>query len=131
MSLVHQVFFLFGLASTIATCTGSNSTNNITNASVSIGYSYPYQPGSYSFMYTPADLANRNDSCTMVADSRLAFAGSAQYFVFMSVVTFLYGIIIVIVYVFFYTKKLNIYKYAAVVVSDHCHLYMVYVCIYM
>ena len=115
-NLVYQNIFL-DLSS--AMCTGFNAStgSNVTNASVSVGYSYPYQPSSYSFDYDPPAFANVFENCTAVTESRQLFVGSAQYFVFMSVISFIYGILIVAFYVFFYTKKLDIYKYAAVVVS--------------
>lgn len=46
-----------------------------------------------------------------------AFSGSAEYYVFMSVVTFLYGILAVVVYIIFYVPRYDIAKYLSVVVS--------------
>lgn len=81
---------------------------------VTLMFGYPFRDTTFSFAYDPS--SNGTDSrCTSVDDSQ-AFGGSAQYFVFMSVVSFIFGIVMVIVYVLGYSPKYEASKYISIVV---------------
>lgn len=89
--------------------TASNQTVTIT-----LSFSYPYRANSFTFTYMPPI----NDTSFCAGGNELkAFSGSAEYYVFMSVVTFLYGILAVVVYIIFYVPRYDIAKYLSVVVS--------------
>ena len=97
-----------------ARCNDNNS-NNVTTT-VTLTFSYPYRANSFSFSYSP-DLNYAAPATCYTADEIKTFTGSAEYYVFMSTVSFIYGILAVVVYIFFYVPRYDIAKYLSVGVS--------------
>ena len=96
-----------------------------TTQTVTLMFSYPFTDGSFSFSYDPStSSSDRLCGTRSVTDSQ-AFGGSSQFFVFMSVVSFIFGIVMVIVYIVTYSPKYQISKYIAIVVRlTHFYIYV-------
>ncbi|XP_003384954.2 PREDICTED: synaptophysin-like protein 1 [Amphimedon queenslandica] len=103
-----------GFSSSGSTNQARCNTNNLNiSATVTLTFSYPYRANSFSFTYDPP----LNDSAPITcftADQIKTFSGSAEYYVFMTTVTFIYGILAVVVYIFFYVPRYDIAKYLSV-----------------
>ena len=89
----------------------SASRNSIqcNNVSLSIGASYPYDSSSFSF--------SSNSSNVTCKFSTEAFSGSAQYFVGMGVLTFLYLVLAVAAYVLLVNTLFAYAHYILIAVS--------------
>ena len=96
-----------------ATCL--NATDDV--YTVSVSFSYPYQPSAFQFSYTPTyNTTSDLQSCQSASGSN-ALGGAAGFYVFMSVISFLLGIFAVVVYVLLYAPCHGIAKYISLIVS--------------
>ena len=88
---------------------------NATQRTAVITFDYPYSPGDFRVRYSPDDgrvLANCSASF-----SRKTFSTSAQYFVGMGVLTMLYVIGAIIVYMLFISPEFYMAKWLILGVS--------------
>ena len=91
---------------------------NATNSTrrVVASYAYPFRMSSFSFQYI--NISQTSINCvrdTLNPDRPLS--GAAEFFMALTVFSFVYTIVMVPVYVFFYTPKVNYSKNAAILVS--------------
>ena len=89
--------------------------NTTTQYTVTLTFSYPYRASSFGFIYNPSTARGNATECTTVLEMK-PFSGSAEYYVFMSSVSFVYGILALVVYVLFYVPRYDITKYISIVV---------------
>ena len=101
----------------------SCTTSDNVSREVSLEFNYPFRAQNFKAVYTPFDefIANvlRNESsCQQTSgfDTR-SFAGFAQYFVAMGVLSFLYCLGILFVYVLFINPQLSFAKWIILFVS--------------
>lgn len=94
--------------------TCDNSSNATYTATVS--FSYPFRPSSFRFLYNPTYNTSSGPGCATPTIDNL-FSGAAEFYVFMSVITFLLGILALVVYVIFYVPRYDIAKYISLIVS--------------
>ena len=77
---------------------------NATKRTAIITFSYPYIPGDFRATYIPDD--NFIQAKCTASFSHKTFSSSAQYFVGMGVLSMLYNIAAIIIYILFVTPKL-------------------------
>ena len=96
------------------------SCTNTTNFNVTVfaSFQYPYDVSSFRYNYPDGPPSTTLCTGPIAGAGNHALSGSCQFFVGMGVLTFLYCLVILPVYVFVYTIKLDFSKYVAIVVSD-------------
>ena len=100
-------------------CLGVNNTNYTGYMT----FGYPFSSGSYNIHFSPMNgFTMNNTNCSSIPSSfsQLALAGSAQFFVAMGILTILYVIGAVLVYLLFITPKLFMAKWLVIGVSCVC-----------
>ena len=111
--------FSSGSTNNSMTCLGGNNQNN----TVYITFSYPYSSGSFAF--TPQEGTpgpnTTLDMCTQATQfSTRAFSSSAQFFVALGVLTMIYVIAALLIYMMFIIPDLFIAKWLVIGVSWAC-----------
>jgi hypothetical protein len=94
-----------------------NTTSNNASVGVELGFSYPFRESDFRAQYQPSEevilnISNNTVSCGRAEGFRSKnFAGFAQYFVAMGVLSFLYCLGILLVYVIFINPDLPFAKW--------------------
>ena len=102
-----------------------NTTSNNASVGVELGFSYPFRENDFRAQYQPSEevilnISNNTVSCGRAEGFRSKnFAGFAQYFVAMGVLTFLYCLGILLVYVIFINPDLPFAKWLIAFVSEN------------
>jgi hypothetical protein len=101
-----------GIGNVVTCKNASNSTYQF-----SVGFSYPYRTSSFNFFYNNTyNLSYPSQTCNITVDVN-AFSSSSEFYVFMTVMAFLFGIMSIVVYVIFYVPRYDISKFLSVIVS--------------
>ena len=113
--------FNSGATSNSITCVGRDSLNNTRNFTAYATFGYPYSAGSFNITPAPnQNLSNININACMVANSGYTtqvFSTSAEFYVAMGVVTMLYVVGALLIYMLFITPDLFMAKWLVIGVS--------------
>jgi len=91
------------------------SNNNVTLDRVSINFGYPYS--GFVVTFSPQQPPNATQPICQVPPGRQLFSSSAEFFVAMGVLSMVYVIVALIVYILFITPDLVLAKWLVIGVS--------------
>ena len=114
--------------------TSCQNLTNLTNITfrVILQFEYPYRETSYVVSYEPErpEESENITECTIV--KRQVFSGSAEYFVAISSMSFIFGILTIPFYIIFYVPRYDLAKYLSIIVSIYMYMFVsVKFCVYM